>query len=248
MKDRFTRISKVDRTRIRKEIRLAIYERDSFTCQFCGQQCSHEVLTIDHIIPLARGGVDEATNYVTACYDCNQKKADLPIHVFALRIKIDVSDIPVTGDPIIDNHDLPLQLRLLRKRVYDKARTNEVRIRGKQFQKKIEKTFRRDFWATEDGKRLENEFPNLPGHVRIMLPEIRSIAQSEREAIILVELAKSAKTRNLIGSLLNKGMDVEQVLNNYRSRSADPSMSKKIDQALARLEKTKQQTEHDGIL
>jgi hypothetical protein len=203
-------------------------------------------LTIDHIIPLARGGVDEITNYVTACFECNQKKADLPIHVFARGIQIDVSEIPVTGDPIIDNHDLPVQLRQLRKKVYDKARMEEVRIRGKQFQKKIEKTFRRDFWATEDGKRLESEFPNLPGHVRIMLPEIRSIAQSERDALLLLELAKSAKTRNLIGSLLNKGTDVEKVLMNYRSRSSDPAMSKKIDQALARLEKKQPETEQDA--
>lgn len=32
--------------------------------------------TIDHIIPLSKGGKDEITNMQLAHYDCNQLKAD----------------------------------------------------------------------------------------------------------------------------------------------------------------------------
>lgn len=56
---------------------------------------------------------------------------------------------------------------------------------------------------------LEAEFPKLPGHVRAVTPEIRSISKSEREFKLLVELAKSAKTRNLIGTVLKENIDIE---------------------------------------
>lgn len=237
MKDRFTRDSKTNRSRIRKRDRTTIFERDNRTCQFCGRKLEEGDATIDHIIPLARGGVDEITNFVTACEDCNGAKADLPLAEFAETIAIDVSKLPITGDPIIDNEALPLKLRILRKRIYDKARSEESQIKGKRFQNKIEQSFRRAFWNTEEGKQLESEFPNLPGQARIMVPEIRAISSTRREALLLIELAKSAQTRNLIGDVLTDGVDVEKVLNDLRSKTKDVALAKRIDRALARLPK-----------
>jgi hypothetical protein len=157
--------------------------------------------------------------------------------MFAKQMNVDVRELPVTGDAVIDNQDLPIELRQLRKRVYDKGRQTGGIIKGKSAQKKLEKEYRRDFWNTPEGARLEKEFPNLPGHVRIMIPEIRAIASSQREALLLLELAKSAKSRNLIGSLLRKGLDNESVLRAYQKKSADPSLQKKINQSFDRLEK-----------
>ena len=237
MKDRFTRKSSVERNRIRKSKRQAVYERDNFTCQFCGNALPSEKLTIDHIIPLSKGGVDEITNYVTACFECNQKKVDMPMGDFAKVIAIEIEDLPVTGDPVIDNSSLPIEIRLLRKKVYDKGREGSVNIRGRSFQKKVEKQYRREFWATEQGQELEEEFPNLPGQVRIMIPEIKTIAKTSKEARLLIELAKSAKTRNLIGNLLKEGVDIEKVLIDYQNKCRDEGMVKKINQALKRLSK-----------
>lgn len=36
-------------------------------------------ITLDHIIPLSRGGLDENDNYAIMCTDCNRKKGSLTI-------------------------------------------------------------------------------------------------------------------------------------------------------------------------
>lgn len=48
----------------------AIYERDKI-CIYCG---SDEDLTIDHLIPLSRGGAHRQENLAVACGSCNSRK------------------------------------------------------------------------------------------------------------------------------------------------------------------------------
>lgn len=55
-------------------LRLKIFERDNFTCQYCG--CSTKKLECDHIIPVSRGGGNEESNLLTACFQCNRAKKD----------------------------------------------------------------------------------------------------------------------------------------------------------------------------
>jgi 5-methylcytosine-specific restriction endonuclease McrA len=59
--------------RHRKMTKLEVFNRDKFTCQYCGEQISD--LTIDHVVPRKRGGRHEWTNVVAACVKCNRKKA-----------------------------------------------------------------------------------------------------------------------------------------------------------------------------
>tara|TARA_B100001996_G_scaffold381081_1_gene369809 strand:- start:1401 stop:1949 length:549 start_codon:yes stop_codon:yes gene_type:complete len=54
--------------------RKNILSRDEFTCQYCST--IKEPLTIDHVKPKVRGGLDIWENLVTACKPCNQKKGD----------------------------------------------------------------------------------------------------------------------------------------------------------------------------
>lgn len=57
--------------------RLNVYARDNFRCQYCGQMPGVKSLTKDHVIPKSRpGGSTTWENIVTACIDCNRKKAD----------------------------------------------------------------------------------------------------------------------------------------------------------------------------
>jgi hypothetical protein len=70
-----------------------------------------------------------------------------------------------------------------------------------------------------------------------MVPEIRTIAKSEREYLLLLELAKSANTRNLIGSVLTKDADVVARLQAKRSASTDSALNKRIDDARNRWRK-----------
>ena len=197
-------------------------------------------MTIDHLVPLDLGGLDEITNYVTCCRPCNQRKANLPLTEFADSINIPLLDLPVHGDPVIDNDDLPIQIRLLRKTIFDRYRSNELRLVGKQAQKKIEKEYRRAFWDTSEGKALEKLFPTLPGHVRVMVPEIRTIAKSVREFWLLVELAKSARTRNLINAAHLSDGDIEQRMQELIRKTPDESLKKRVQQALKRLERNAQ--------
>ena len=46
-------------------------------CHYCGQQVPAAELTMDHVVPLARGGKSVKGNVVTACKSCNTKKRQL---------------------------------------------------------------------------------------------------------------------------------------------------------------------------
>ena len=190
-----------------------------------------ENLTVDRIIPLAQGGIDELTNYVTCCRNCNEKKGCMSMKQFAKCIKIDVKNLPVHGDPIIDNKNLPIQFRLLRKKIFDKTRDENGSLqRSTSAQKKLEKTFRLTFHETEMGKEVQDKYPNLPGPVRVMLPEILAIGKNEMEILLLIELAKSASTRNLIGTEITGRTSVLDELQRARKKAEkNPKLLKRID-------------------
>ena len=48
-------------------------------CHYCGKQVGADQLTMDHVIPVARGGRSTRGNIVPACPACNKsKKAQTP--------------------------------------------------------------------------------------------------------------------------------------------------------------------------
>jgi len=54
--------------------RKNILKRDKHKCGYCGR--GDIPLTIDHIIPKAKGGKDDWDNLIAACMPCNNKKGD----------------------------------------------------------------------------------------------------------------------------------------------------------------------------
>jgi 5-methylcytosine-specific restriction endonuclease McrA len=49
-------------------------------CYYCGEKVSHKELTMDHLVPLARGGRSTKNNLVPCCKSCNtKKKTMLPV-------------------------------------------------------------------------------------------------------------------------------------------------------------------------
>ena len=59
------------------KLREYIKKRDRYTCQLCGNTTQREpnlLLEIDHIIPIARGGLTEENNLQTLCWKCNRAK------------------------------------------------------------------------------------------------------------------------------------------------------------------------------
>jgi 5-methylcytosine-specific restriction endonuclease McrA len=57
----------------RDRLMLALIERDGYECAQCG---SIDNITIDHIIPLSKGGDDELDNLRLLCQACNSRKGD----------------------------------------------------------------------------------------------------------------------------------------------------------------------------
>lgn len=59
---------------VSKSIRFEVFARDSFTCQYCGKRPPEVILEVDHIHPVSKGGLDDLTNLLASCYDCNRGK------------------------------------------------------------------------------------------------------------------------------------------------------------------------------
>lgn len=58
---------------MRRVIAPVIFQRDGHACRYCGQGRN---LTVDHVLPLSRGGDNAQDNLVTACRSCNSSKHD----------------------------------------------------------------------------------------------------------------------------------------------------------------------------
>jgi len=54
------------------EVRNQILERDGYKCWYCGEDGD----TVDHWIPLCRGGTNALVNLVCACSSCNELKGN----------------------------------------------------------------------------------------------------------------------------------------------------------------------------
>lgn len=53
-----------------------IYLRDGNRCQYCGKRFSTSELSLDHVVPLSRGGGSTWENIVCACLACNVRKGN----------------------------------------------------------------------------------------------------------------------------------------------------------------------------
>lgn len=64
--------------------RRDIYVRDKGICGICGKFVPPDSFTIDHIVPISKGGTYEYSNLQCCCRKCNQLKADaLPDDFFS---------------------------------------------------------------------------------------------------------------------------------------------------------------------
>ncbi|MCP9822761.1 HNH endonuclease [Cyanobium sp. L1E-Cus] len=54
--------------------RRNLFHRDGHRCQYCG--ASAQQLSVDHVVPRSRGGLDTWENVTTACLSCNVRKGN----------------------------------------------------------------------------------------------------------------------------------------------------------------------------
>ena len=57
-------------------------KRASGVCHHCGERFSPSALTMDHLVPIIRGGKSTKGNVVPSCKDCNnERKHRLPFEI-----------------------------------------------------------------------------------------------------------------------------------------------------------------------
>ena len=69
--------TKEQRALMTSKLRSKIKKRDNYTCCKCGNSTSKEpnlLLEVDHIIPIAKGGLTLEENLQTLCWKCNRSK------------------------------------------------------------------------------------------------------------------------------------------------------------------------------
>lgn len=64
----------MSRTPIPKALKWHVFERDRFTCRYCG--ATGVPLEADHVFPESKGGPTVRENLVAACEKCNRDKRD----------------------------------------------------------------------------------------------------------------------------------------------------------------------------
>lgn len=68
------------KARLAKKSRWWQQKRNQGICHYCGEKFLPKELTMDHIVPMSRGGTTTPGNVVAACLPCNQKKGvDTPV-------------------------------------------------------------------------------------------------------------------------------------------------------------------------
>lgn len=69
------KFDKVPRQEV-KFSRANIYLRDHNRCQYCGKRFTASELSLDHVVPISRGGRSSWENVVCACLPCNVRKGN----------------------------------------------------------------------------------------------------------------------------------------------------------------------------
>lgn len=69
-----------------KFTRRNIYARDGNRCQYCGKKFDTRDLNLDHVIPIARGGLTTWENIVCSCILCNTRKGNRTLREVRMKL------------------------------------------------------------------------------------------------------------------------------------------------------------------
>lgn len=71
---------KIDYYNVR-ENRISLYERDGYSCYKCGKLLTRWDATLDHILPVSRGGKNTKDNLITCCLMCNSRRRNKEVEL-----------------------------------------------------------------------------------------------------------------------------------------------------------------------
>lgn len=69
--------NKVKRKSFSNTERITVYNKTKGRCAICGNYVPFDMFTVDHIVPLTKGGNNEISNLQCACKVCNLIKQDI---------------------------------------------------------------------------------------------------------------------------------------------------------------------------
>ena len=108
--------------------RRDIYVRDKGICGICGKFVPPDSFTIDHIVPISKGGTYEYSNLQCCCRKCNQLKADaLPDDFF--QVMLSVVDYQIS-----DKHNKKIKkgIKKIYKKAYKSSNSSEKKSNSKK--------------------------------------------------------------------------------------------------------------------
>lgn len=94
------RQKELTRQRVQKHRQRKRLEQSIYPCVYCGEPSSGK----DHVIATARGGLDEDSNKVDCCEECNRIKNDKPIIDFLNGNRARIKDDSIQENEILSSH------------------------------------------------------------------------------------------------------------------------------------------------
>jgi len=63
---------------ISEAVQNQVGQRANFLCEYChaSEQWQYVSFTVDHVIPITKGGTNSIDNLALACFHCNRQKSD----------------------------------------------------------------------------------------------------------------------------------------------------------------------------
>lgn len=96
--------SKVKRKNFTQSERVKVYNKNRGRCAICGKFVPYDEFTVDHIIPLAKGGTNKPENLQCTCKTCNLIKQDiLPEDLMEKLIQIVLYQMKIHYDKSVWN-------------------------------------------------------------------------------------------------------------------------------------------------
>lgn len=147
--------------------RFEVFKRDNFTCRYCARTTPDVVLEIDHVVPVAEGGSDDAMNLVTACWECNSGKSAVPLNQI------------ITGE---DPHDRAVMLLEKQRQLkeYDRVLANALAYRTNVAQDLL------NWWCDETGN------TTIPkSQFQWLVNQLQSVAPTMAQEAMLLAISRN---------------------------------------------------------
>ncbi len=82
-------IPRSKRQRLRRKAAHRCLHEKTAPCAYCGRKLTPLTATVDHVVPLGRGGTNDRRNLAICCKGCGMRKADwLPCELAAWAERI----------------------------------------------------------------------------------------------------------------------------------------------------------------